>query len=609
MDYLITSNTTSAPLECILDKIRPFRINNKNDFRTLTNKNFNIISNLQTWDRGSSTFFFCGNILLDNLFHTQHDKISDKVIDILQGDISLASGTYTFIEADSKQNTFKIELDQLNGYPCFYYCDQNHYAISGNIHMLANYLSMIGVPTKRIINSFLADLTLGSGIRGGTLYENIKCIGFDELFVGGEKLAISRKTNLDVKNIENLNYKEVIYDFGECLASRLNCVTGMSGSKLRVVDLTGGMDSRIILAGLYKLGSLQNWYANTLFPHPNPDGNFANFFCEKYELTMSLRVSPNAPGSMEQRVAQDIFFAQGSGIKRGLGLHFDATSMVRIHGGYGELGGKSHDTNRFLKYRTEPTTISSMIQSYVKSVEALGHLTILSDDAKDWMWEVIRKEINTILGEGYTFSQIPILTYRRGRARSHFGHISALRGQNSYHPDFLNDIRLSQGALLLGAENCRHGKVNFDIIRNLAGNEIVKMPLANERWHRELFVSDSEFAALSVPPLTAKSPPLFETAPNVLETRFYGSYDTARNIDSPTSYSRLASYQYMINFLKENKEFIHDDIELSKWVSPSVSGWLNELSLDAIPWKVFNTLEFLFASVIHRSEAEIGIFD
>jgi hypothetical protein len=156
--------------------------------------------------------------------------------------------------------------------------------------------------------------------------------------------------------------------------------------------------------------------------------------------------------------------------------------LVRLHGSHGELGGKCQDVKRFFRRLDSPPARDTLVASYLASLAAVGYDRILSPNGKAIARDMVSTRVDAILDEGHEIDAMPALFYARTKARAHQGMLSHLRSMRTNYPDVLNDPALVVLAMRTGPRKSMGGRVNFDLVRYLGGDEIAALPLAKTPW-------------------------------------------------------------------------------------------------------------------------------
>ena len=108
---------------------------------------------------------------------------------------------------------------------------------------------------------------------------------------------------------------------------------------------------------------------------------------------------------------------------------------------------------------------------------------------------------------------MPTVFYRRGKARSHFGTGAHHRSMRVQFAGVLNSPYMTAASIKADSHTAVSGRVNFDLVRRLGGDEIAALPLVSDTWRKVMFDAPSDFAAFSRPPVRSGDAPMFASEP------------------------------------------------------------------------------------------------
>lgn len=488
-----------------------------------------IVTNAKMAARCDRQYWFMGSVFAGGGFFNNFGSMDEadivRLCELARDDPATTTGTFMSIVSNGETGQTDFVPDDMNAAPCFHARAGAAHAVSNNPHILAGWLTAQGRRPTRSIDPFLSSSVFGSGLTVGSLYDGVET-------VKPETRLRARRDGIEIcphdpvwPGLLSMSYDELIDASAQRIRTRMEILTNAPGNVSRVFDLTGGMDSRMILAALVGSGAIDQWSFNTLFEAPNPDGNFARHVAERWGLRRMLLAAmplPRRPGLWAETRTQ-LFHSFGTENKRGYFPNFYQPNLLRVHGGFGELGGKNQDTKRFTKTPPGSDSFTSYVTTYLQAVARETEQVDFTADVLAWAEAHLGPEIEASMSAQVPEDLMPAVFYRRGKARSHYGMISHLRSLRLQYPDVLNDPYLTAAALKIGPEKSRFGKVNFDVIRKLGGDEIAAMPLVLARWNRQIFENWDDVKKFSKPPIQASSEPMFKqpcetvTAPGYLE--------------------------------------------------------------------------------------------
>lgn len=466
---------------------------------------------------------FVKNKFLNNFAaRTEADTIK-ACRDIVEG-AGNATGTFTAMIGDERSGDMEFYLDDLNSAPCFTARCGRAFAVSSNPHMLAGWMTAQGETPTRSIEPALSHMVFSSGLTTGNLFNEIAIVGPEErpAVVDGQ---LTMKRNDPVwPGLLDASYDELIEAGADLLRKRMTTLTETGEDQHRVFDITGGMDSRIVMAALIGAGAIEEWHFNSQKHVSHPDANYAQFVAEKYNLRrMRLMFLEKTRPSPLAKSKLDLFMGFGSEPKGGNLINACRPSLIQVTGCFGELGGKSQDTSRFLpthangKFKrgllnylpfSEQRRRRDLLKFYSEKI-GLSGTKVFTGEIEDWSKRQFNAQIEGAMQYGVTLEQMPSVFYRRGKARSHFGIDAHIRGMRSQAVGVLNNPYLTAASIKVGVTQRSAGQVNFDLIRRLGGDEVAALPLADTRWKRSLFASNDDFQRFASVPISANSEQFF----------------------------------------------------------------------------------------------------
>lgn len=513
MEYLLFSAQSLAP-DAAVAVFNDHRISHAKAHPAHAIGRHGLVTNGMVEEEGGSLFAvfgtaFVGETVLNN-FASRRPGETAAACRNIESDPQDRTGTFTAISANTGSGDAEIWLDDLNSAMCFVARNGADFAISSNVHMLAAWVRNQGVEPIRGIEPFLSHAVFGSGLTTGDLYQEIRCLRAEERpAIQNGKLVI--KSNDPVwPNLLSASYAELVEEAGHRLRRRMTALTQMHDNDCRIFDVTGGQDSRIVLASVIGGDMADQWLVHNYLAPKHPDSNFARFVCETFNLRQ-VRL-PKVAGTdltFPTAVRLDVFHAMGAAANNGNLSRFRTPWLLHVNGGFGELGGKSQDTKRFRNLQTGLHTRGDFIDEYLTKLLAVTGDDGLTPSITEWARLGLESEIAASMGDRLDLPDMPTVFYRRGKARSHFGVASHLRSMRCQNANVLSDPFLTAAALKLGPERSSMGRINFDLICQLGGKDIAALPLVGSRWQRPMFETQSEFEAFSKPPITRQTPPLF----------------------------------------------------------------------------------------------------
>ncbi|MEJ8573061.1 hypothetical protein [Microbaculum marinum] len=447
-------------------------------------------------------------------FHGVDGGLLRELKETVRSDPEEPVGSFCLVSIDRDRSEFLVQFDPLGAYPCFVWRQGSAFAVSNNIHYINAIVTVAGGELTRTVLPYLGDFALGSAYDVGSPYEEIHIVGPGQTLGGGTKLEVLDR-GLDPAGAENdVSYDDSLARAADRLRNRVEIVARTFEERDVFFDLTGGMDSRIVLAAVVSRVPRPRWDYRTLFDHPHPDGHCAALFGETYGLGRVQGIPWDHRRNMSaiERMRFETFVSMGVGPKYGWSITPPYADIAQLHGGYGEIAGSSPDAKRFLIQGEEPT-YRSLPEQYLTRLGQMGLLRFFTPYGIEWLRGLLGSRLGEFEKAGVRPADAPLHYYNFGRLRSHFGVNSRLQSQNRNYVDLLYDVQLQHCALRVDRVARAKGKVNLDLIRLVGGDEVAGLPMAADQWDASLFASDDLRIALQKPPITAQTPRMFDNAP------------------------------------------------------------------------------------------------
>jgi hypothetical protein len=368
------------------------------------------------------------------------------------------------IEADGSG---EIQIDPIGQYPLFYWQRGRAFAVSNNPRLIegavqGSSLSLTRSPAPAIDN-FLS----GGPIAGETLFDEVR-----SLLLGQSARFGARGLEI-VDRYEEVTRAEWSSDVDELTARAVSAfrrhaesVRAAQPNAIAVCDVTGGSDSRTVLALLTSPPVFPELTGRCITHYPNPDANVAGLLME----TLGLEPGPFP------RTAVDVVKGQKLAIRESAYLHGGARDaerflpvavgdLVHFTGSFGELGGATVipdftaviDAAAADRFRSAADFIAA---HYVRTQNA----RLVTAAAIDGFGERMAKELEYLEAAGVQPHDMKYELYLRARCRSHFGLKNYFANKVDVQPDLLASARLLELRRALPPHLYNANKALFGII-------------------------------------------------------------------------------------------------------------------------------------------------
>lgn len=237
----------------------------------------------------------------------------------------------------------KATNDPLGLYPLLFIKNEEYTIITNN-PLLAESLSwrFHGISLVRsrdhVVNEIVTQTPLDIGP-----YKGMEYVAFDkELIVSAKKVFVKDKRGSDFYYNNGCSFDELLEDAANEIRENISAIAASEYSH-RISDITGGIDSRMILAAILGTDNKNNFKFFMSGKYPNPDANVADYIIEKFGLE-KCRISDPAmrilAGSYEEDAHRYIktFCYASSGMKNNVARHVSSktngVNIFRVGGGF-----------------------------------------------------------------------------------------------------------------------------------------------------------------------------------------------------------------------------------------------------------------------------------
>jgi hypothetical protein len=288
----------------------------------------------------------------------------------------------------------------------------------------------------------------------------------------------------------------------------------------RSADITGGKDSRLVLALLVQQGLTDRFTFRTAGFEHSPDAVVGGQIAARFRLAHDQPVPPTmGEDDFRQRLATHVFQTSGMfsawEFKGGLAV----SSTLKVTGCVGEAL-RTH----FKKYPEMPTIEELRKQFYGRS--ALRSFSILRPEVASELLDLLDAELVGRMDSGGSSPQdLADSFYWRNRNRRWFGTYEELGEAGRVFP--LYSLTGLQAAFALGPAKRREEFLHFAVM-NRACPDLTRMPFADSGWSERLVGGLSEPDDFRIPPIRqeGKGPAPTQWRPQ----RLLDNLDVARDL-------------------------------------------------------------------------------
>ncbi|WP_141218076.1 hypothetical protein [Bordetella genomosp. 2] len=318
------------------------------------------------------TFFFDGEVVFEKKHYKDIDIKSTKgYFDLSEnGRGSFFIGGF-FKAHDSEY--FRATTDQLGLYPLFYYKNDRFNAVTNNPMLLESIMTeMYGHKMTRHLKHLVNEISVSAPLNVGP-YKNLYYLPFDnELIIGPQgEFSFKRKKGDDYFYCAQESFDNLLDAAVSDICDNVSAIANAS-YPIKIADITGGMDSRMVFAAILKSNTKDAFYYNTNGSYPSPDANVSNFIIQKYNLRKIRVVDEFRRNLTSTDLTEELlaFSYASSGCKNNLDRAF--TTLIRNDAVFRLGGGNSEFYKALYSKQLAPdATLDDAIKLMVTNLDIL----------------------------------------------------------------------------------------------------------------------------------------------------------------------------------------------------------------------------------------------
>lgn len=420
-----------------------------------------------------------------------------------------ARGNY-LLARHAEAGAVSIEIDPFGYYPLFTYRRDGIFCAGNRIARIVDELAKLGRVLRRDMTVHGWFTVQGSGAFDLSAYQDIA------LLPPGTTIHLDDRNRVTfcTKPMADLFYstrpiEELIDDAAHEILGSIRALTGGAFSH-RICDLTGGMDSRLVLSAIIHAKAEDAFLFYTKGRYPNPDANVAALIRKQFCLRKASHVFPPKPVQLTpfERLRTSTGHVDGL-----LSTFFEAgpasttpDRTLSIGGGSGELlrefwaSGHPAAAKRIRRWfdvlrpgTAAPVPLSPL---YDKARKLKSRSTFLQPALSDVMVEQVSAFAHQSLAAGIRPEHIGDLFYLSSRAKYHFGVWWASSSRARFHPLY-SPAALKAAHAIPNADKAAN-RLGFELMRRFCP-QLAAVPFADKRWAPTIMPE-------APPPVTQSSP-------------------------------------------------------------------------------------------------------
>lgn len=412
---------------------------------------------------------------------------------------TLGRGCYILVR-NGEDGTVRIESDPLAMFPVFVYDKGGVTAVATSSLLLEFALDALGVPLTR--NNTLSGymVTLGNGYDGVTAFDDVRILAAGETMeIDRDNRSRYRTTHVGHFLYSKQSFDDLLDEAVHEIQSNVEAISKLPVER-RICALTGGMDSRLVVAAILHAGLQDTFQFQTNGTYPNTDANAAALIRQTFGLSKATPLHSAAdPLNLEPIDRMRLTIGRMSGILdmyMATDLRETETPKINLGGGLGEIMRKFWSSD-WSPAKAERTPLHKIVQS-METRSAL-----LRPD-------VFREQVSTVSKKGFQYLQEGVepthvgdAFYLTARCQYHFG-VWWSRSRSSFQP--LYSVAALRAAHAIADEERIANRVGFEMMRRMSP-EIVEMPFANKKWNSRVHPSAPAPITVDSPPYGDQKPP------------------------------------------------------------------------------------------------------
>ncbi|TDM34390.1 hypothetical protein [Macrococcoides canis] len=309
-------------------------------------KHGNIYHNIES--EKDITFFGAG--VINKTFYTSQDSKYHWEVsfsnDPEQLQMSTRGSLCTYVKSELG---FKIIPDPIARAMTFYYSSPGLFIVSNDIKDIIQSLKLFNIEPKRDYMYNLETIALPGPGYTQSPYKDIKTLEpfeYIEIFQNNFKVTKNKKLSDLIDYAKQATLDDAIDHLKSDIISNIDAFSNYKVVGDRICQLTGGFDSRLVLAGIKNLNRESEWLYFCSGPKGTPDKDTFVNLCKHYNLISTnyngIDIT-NFPESHTERLKWDLEFSGGMSLN--IHKYMDGIGNVAMGGAYGENVRNNYNIN------------------------------------------------------------------------------------------------------------------------------------------------------------------------------------------------------------------------------------------------------------------------
>lgn len=365
--------------------------------------------------------------------------------------------------------------DPLGGALAFRYRSSTVQIVSTDMVSLANIVIAMGLPLRKSADFQLERLILGNGGLTPSSYEDVDRLDPFEYWIVAEA-GVKRGQYEQV--VSDATYVESVAIIRDELIESVLAVSKLPTER-RIAHITGGFDSRLVLAAAMAAGCAKEFIYFCSGPAGSTDRKIADGLSLALDLPRStgggLAASP-LEHVHEQLLAP--LYHSGGITSSGPNGGESRSNVVVAGGGYGGIL-RSTFSSRFSSLSPEDVSPSSLMDKFAP--RPTGSAQIYANSTLNSLGSKLHQEWQKLREQGHEHDSIGDAFYLAVRNRYHFGQNSMLWSRVGRRFDPLYSVSATTAAARLPLYSRQTNVLGFDIMESFGVN-LEKYPFDTNRF-------------------------------------------------------------------------------------------------------------------------------
>lgn len=401
-----------------------------------------------------------------------------------------------------------LRIDPLGQYPVYYFRRGRDFIVSNNPHFVDATARASGLHLTRSLVPVIDSMAFGGPFLGATHIDDVRWLlpgewlRFDE-----HGLEVLEDVEAPVR-ADDTEVAELTDQLVSSLRSHVEALASACPNAVAVTDLTGGADSRAVMAVVTATEAFPDLTARCFTRYPNPDANVAGLLMERRGLDPAPYPFADRGGEVrgQIRVIESSAYWHG-GARDAVGeIPFTMRDLVHFSGYFGGVGGAIPGFDYMaVPDRRGKGPFNGPIDAHFQRIENGSAGSLLTRETLASLRDRMRTELSLLAERGFDRPSMRAEIYLRSRCKAHFGFRSAHLNAAWIRPDILASPALAKLRRAMAPELSMANKVILDVLL-ATGPDLAMAPMANSKWNERVVPPELRDLWRSMEVVTSKTP-------------------------------------------------------------------------------------------------------